>query len=97
MHHPNAKGPRGGDLGPSQDLPALVDRGGASPTEPPAGTTRRLPPRDNIISLSGIRLIRDREGAWLVVTPKGSGWAHADLQSALEDMRWLDRNWRGWP
>jgi N6-adenosine-specific RNA methylase IME4 len=30
MHHHAKKGPRGGDLGPSQELPALVDRGGAA-------------------------------------------------------------------
>ena len=95
MHH-HAKGPQGGDLGPSQEeLRALDDRGGASPTEPPAGTTRRLPPRDNVVSLSRVRLIPEPEGGWLVVTPKGYGWAHGDLQAALEEMRWLDRNLRG--
>jgi hypothetical protein len=54
-------------------------------------------PFDNVISLSGVRLLRDPEGEWLVVTAKGYGWAHGDLQAALEEMRWLDRNLRGRP
>jgi hypothetical protein len=55
----------------------------------------RKPARDNVVNLSRVRLIREPEGGWLVITPKGYGWAHGDLQAALEEMRWLDRNLRG--
>ena len=37
MHHHARRAPGDGNPKPSEVLPALVDRGGASPTEPPAG------------------------------------------------------------
>jgi hypothetical protein len=40
------------------------------------------------------RIIPEREGGWLVITHKGHAWLHGDRQSALEDKRWLDAQWR---
>jgi hypothetical protein len=29
---------------------------------------------------------------WLVLAPRGHGWLHGDLASAVEDARWLSEN-----
>jgi hypothetical protein len=41
MHHHARRAPGDGNPKPSEVLPALDDRGGASPTEPPAGKQAR--------------------------------------------------------
>jgi hypothetical protein len=51
-------------------------------------------PHDNVVTLPVARVIPEDGGGWLVVTDRGHGWAHGDRQSALEDKRWLDRQWR---
>jgi hypothetical protein len=48
-----------------------------------------------VITAPIARIMREPGGeGWLVVTPRGHGWVHGDRQSALDDKRWLDDQWR---
>jgi hypothetical protein len=51
-------------------------------------------PTDNVVTAPVIRIIPEPDGGWLVLTHRGHGWLHGDRQSALEEKRWLDDQWR---
>jgi hypothetical protein len=38
------------------------------------------------------RIVADRDGGWLVITPRGHGWLHGSRKDALRDQRWLTEN-----
>jgi hypothetical protein len=54
----------------------------------------RPPPHDNVVTLPVTRIIPEPDGGWLVISHRGYGWLHGDRQSALEEKRWLDDQWR---
>ena len=50
--------------------------------------------RGIVVAAPFVRVMRERDGAWLVVTHRGHGWLHGDRRSALADKRWLDAQQR---
>jgi hypothetical protein len=57
--------------------------------------TRERPDRRGrgiVIAAPIVRIIADRGGGWLVVTPRGHGWLHGSRKDALRDQRWLTEN-----
>ena len=48
--------------------------------------------RGIVVALPIARIVADRDGGWLVVTPRGHGWIHGSRRDALRDQRWLTEN-----
>jgi hypothetical protein len=42
--------------------------------------------------IAAVFIFEDAEDGWLVLGPRGHGWAHGDRRSAMADAEWLARN-----
>ena len=55
-------------------------------------------PGNAAVQLLTCRVAREPEGdGWLVITRRGHDWLHGSRESAVEDKRWLDEQWRARP
>jgi hypothetical protein len=50
---------------------------------------------DNVVTAPIARIVADSDGGWLIITHKGHAWLHGDRFSAIQEKKWLDRQW--WP
>jgi len=65
----------------------------ASP-QPPRRKGVRQPNNVVVVALI-VRIVREPDGGWLVITHRGHAWLHGSRQAAIEEKHWLDAQWWG--